>query len=429
MISSIDFCGIEQLVATLQQTLSTSPCVEPAVREILLQVQEQGDAALFALEEKFDHVALDALEVSEQEIADALDRTNPAFLEILQQCKQNIVSYHKRQINTGFVIADQPGIIMGQRVTPLDRVGLYVPGGTACYPSSVLMNALPAKLAGVGQLVMTTPPNPDGSVSPFILAAAHLAGVNRIFKIGGAQAIAALAYGTQTVPCVDKIVGPGNIYVATAKQMVYGKVAIDMIAGPSEILIIADETANPRYVAADLLSQAEHDPLARALLLTTSAALAGKVQTELELQLATLKREAIARQAIDQQGVICVVPSIADAVAVSNAVAPEHLELCVDQPFSVLSSVTHAGSIFLGNYTPEALGDYFAGPNHVLPTGSTARFSSPLSVDDFCKKSSFLSYSRAAIESVGERVATFAEIELLTAHANAVRLRCEEHLS
>lgn len=400
--------------------------VEAAVEEIIAEVHRRGDEALYDYCEKFDRIRPDTLEVSAEEIAGSLNRVDPKFLETLLLAKENIQEFHRHQLHENFVITGPDGTVMGQRYQPIERAGLYVPGGTASYPSTVLMDAVPAKLAGVRQLVMVTPPAPDGSVPDVILAAAHLAGVDRVFRIGGAQAIAALAYGTESVPRVDKIVGPGNIYVAAAKRRVFGQVSIDMIAGPSEILVLADDGANARCVAADMLSQAEHDRLATAVLVTPSERLAKAVEKELERQIPLLPRAEIARESIDVNGKIILCNDLKEAVSVSNLIAPEHLELCVEEPFALLDGITNAGSVFLGHNVPEALGDYLAGPNHTLPTSGTARFSSPLSVDDFVKKSSYLYYSREALKKVCGRVALFARAEGLEAHARSIESRFEE---
>ncbi len=397
--------------------------VEETVSAIIADVRARGDAALKEYTARFDRAELDALAVSEEEMAEAMASVEPRFLAVLREAADRIRAFHSRQVRHDFVITDQPGVVMGQRVIPLARVGLYVPGGTASYPSSVLMNAIPAALAGVDEVIMVTPPGPDGRVNPVILAAASVAGVGRIFKIGGAQAVAALAYGTESVPQVDKIVGPGNAYVAEAKRQVYGRVDIDMIAGPSEILVIADGASDPRAVAADLLSQAEHDRLASAVLVTESTALAEAVQAELERQIPLLPRAEIARVSIDNRGKIIVAESIEEAIAVSNEIAPEHLEICVDNPFDYLPLVRNAGSVFLGRHCPEALGDYYAGPNHTLPTSGTARFSSPLSVDDFVKKSAFTYYTPDALAAVADDVAYFARKEGLEAHARSAEAR------
>lgn len=400
--------------------------VSGLVDEILGEVKAKGDKALYAFTEKFDGVQLSALRVTEEEIDQAVKAMDPDFLVTLEMARDNIEAFHRRQVRNDFVISEREGVILGQKITPISRVGLYVPGGTASYPSSVLMNAVPARLAGVKEIVMVTPPGKDGGVSPVILAAARLAGVSKIFKIGGAQAIGALAYGTESVPRVDKITGPGNLFVATAKSRVFGLVDIDMVAGPSEILVLADGTCNPRYVAADLLSQAEHDALASAVLVTDSRELAEQVQAELEIQLPLLPREKIARASVENRGKIILTQSMKQAVEAANAIAPEHLEVCVDDPFALLGDIKNAGSIFLGKNTPEAMGDYFAGPNHVLPTGGTARFSSPLSVDDFIKKSSFIYYTKEALAEAKDRVADFAMREGLAAHGRSVTVRFEE---
>ncbi|MBQ9806252.1 MAG: histidinol dehydrogenase [Clostridia bacterium] len=391
--------------------------VASIVSGIIENVRKNGDKALLEYSEKFDKVQLSSVEVSKEEIDEAFASVDEAFLDVIKRAAVNIHNFHKRQVRNSFLIEGEDGIVMGQRITPIDRVGLYVPGGTAAYPSSVLMNSIPAKIAGCGMIVMVTPPGKDGKVNPNILAAAKIAGVDRIFKVGGAQAVAALAYGTETVPAVDKIVGPGNAFVAEAKKQVFGKVAIDMIAGPSEILVVADATCDPDVVAADLLSQAEHDKLASAVLVTDSEQLATDVQAALERQIPQLLRAEIARASIDNNGKIIVADSLARVIEIANEIAPEHLELCVDNPFDYLGEIRHAGSVFMGKYCPEALGDYFAGPNHTLPTGGTARFSSPLSVDDFVKKSQYTYYTAKALAKVADDVALFATREGLTAHA------------
>lgn len=400
--------------------------VSGAVREIIETVRANGDRSLYAYAKKFDGAELSSLEVTKSEADEAFSKADPCLVEILAKAAKNIENFHRCQLRSGFVLTGDNGVVLGQKVLPLEKVGVYIPGGTACYPSSVLMNCIPAKLAGVGELVLTTPPLPDGSVSPNIIAAARAAGADRIIKSGGAQAVAALAYGTETVPRVDKIVGPGNIYVAEAKRQVFGQVAIDMIAGPSEILVIADRTGDPVHIAADLLSQAEHDKLASAVLVTDSPALADAVSEELEKQLQKLPRYEIARASIDSNGKIIVTGTLDEAVDIANSLAPEHLELCLDKPFDYLGRVKNAGSIFLGKYCPEALGDYFAGPNHTLPTLGTARFSSPLSVDDFVKKSSFTYYTKEALRGVYADIACFAEHEGLSAHARSVTVRFDE---
>lgn len=401
------------------------PDVSDTVAAIIADVRKRGDTALIEYAKKFDSAALTSLEVTGAERDAALAQVEPAFMDILKEAADNIRAYHQKQIRSGYVMSEKPGVVLGQRVLPLAKAGLYVPGGTACYPSTVLMDAIPAKLAGVGELVMTTPCSKDGTISPNIIAAAEIAGVDRIFKCGGGQAIAALAYGTESVPRVDKIVGPGNVYVAEAKRQVFGKVAIDMIAGPSEILVIADAGGDPAIIAADLLSQAEHDKLATAVLITMSKKLAGEVADELEKQLSALPREAIARPSIENNGKIIIVESIEKAIEISNEIAPEHLELCVSEPFEYLYQINHAGSVFLGRNCPESLGDYFAGTNHTLPTSGTARFSSPLSVDDFVKKSSFMYYSADALDAVGDKIAVFAEKEGLHAHAVSATIRAK----
>ena len=398
--------------------------VEPAVTAIIADVRARGDEALFEYTARFDKAVLTSLEVSPAEIDEAFETVEPEFLDILREAAANIRLFHEKQVRNSFVI-NRDGVVMGQKVTPIERVGLYVPGGTAAYPSTVLMDAIPAKIAGCEQIVITTPPGADGKVNPVILAAAKIAGVDRIFKMGGAQAVAALAYGTQSVPKVDKIVGPGNAYVAEAKKQVFGRVAIDMIAGPSEILVVADATADPRHVAADLLSQAEHDKMASAVLVTDDADFAKAVQAELESQIPLLPRAAIARASIDNNGKIIVADTLMNAIDIANEIAPEHLELCVDNPFDYLDAVKHAGSIFMGKHCPEALGDYFAGPNHTLPTSGTARFSSPLSVDDFVKKSQFTYFTKDALGRVADKVAYFAEKEGLHAHAKSATIRFE----
>ena len=400
--------------------------VEQIVSDIIADVRARGDEALYYYCEKLDHAKLNSLEVTSAEIDEALAAVEPEFLEILREAAANIRAFHEKQVRNSFIINDKEGIVIGQKVIPLEKAGLYVPGGTAAYPSTVLMDSIPAKIAGCGELVITTPPNAEGKVNPVILAAAHVAGVDRIFKLGGAQAIAALAYGTESVPKVDKIVGPGNAFVAEAKKQVYGTVSIDMIAGPSEILVVADGKSNARVVAADLLSQAEHDKLASAVLVTDSEELAQAVSAELERQIPILPRAEIARASIDNNGKIIVADNLMRAIDIANEIAPEHLELCVDNPFDYLDAIRHAGSIFMGRNCPEALGDYFAGPNHTLPTSGTARFSSPLSVDDFVKKTQYTYYTRDALAKVADKVAYFAEKEGLSAHARSATARLEE---
>ena len=400
--------------------------VQGIVADIIADVRRRGDAALKDYALKFDKVALDSLEVSPGEFDAAFDAVEPEFIDVLHTAAANIRQFHEKQVRNSFIITEREGVVMGQKVIPLDRVGLYVPGGTAAYPSTVLMDAIPAKLAGCGEIVITTPPGKDGSVNPAILAAAKVAGVDRVFKVGGAQAVAALAYGTGTVPCVDKIVGPGNAFVAEAKKQVFGRVAIDMIAGPSEILIVADRHSDPRHVAADLLSQAEHDKLASAVLVTDDMALAEAVRDEVERQVRLLPRVEIASASIDKNGKIIVADTLDRVIDIANALAPEHLELCVDNPFDYLDRIRHAGSIFMGRNCPEALGDSLAGPHHTLPTGGTARFYSPLSVDDFVKKSQYTYFTRDALERVKDKVARFAEKEGLSGHARSVLSRFEE---
>ena len=407
----------------LNRDIRAEADVEATVDAIIADVRARGDAALIEYAAKFDHADV---RVSQAEIEEAfaeLEKTDPEFITTLKMAAENIRHFHEQQLHKNFVVNDKPGIVLGQKYTPIQRAGVYVPGGTAAYPSTVLMDVIPAKVAGVGQIVMTTPAGRDGKVNPAILAAAVIAGIDLIFKTGGAQAVAALAYGTESVPAVDKIVGPGNIYVATAKRKVFGKVGIDMIAGPSEILVLADGTCNPAWVAADLLSQAEHDKLASPVLVTDSWDLAKAVQAELEVQIPQLPRAAIARASVDTNGKIIVTDDMNKAIEAVNIIAPEHLEICVDDPFAVLNSVQNAGSIFLGKNVPEALGDYFAGPNHVLPTSGTARFFSPLSVDSFVKKSSFIYYTEDALMQAKEDVIKLAETEGLTAHANSIRVR------
>ena len=400
--------------------------VETVVAEIIANVRKKGDAALYEYCEKFDKAKLTSLQVTKEEIDEAVASVEPKFLEILQKAAENIRSFHSRQVRNSFVISENRGVVVGQKIIPVDRAGLYVPGGTAAYPSTVLMDSIPAKIAGVPEVVMVTPPNAEGKVNPVILAAASIAGVDKIFKVGGAQAIAALAYGTESIPKVDKIVGPGNAFVAEAKKQVFGQVSIDMIAGPSEILIVADGASNPKHLAADLLSQAEHDKMASAVLVTDSADLAEAVQAELEVQIPLLERAEIARASIDSNGKIIVAEDLMQAIEIANEIAPEHLELCVDNPFDYLDAIRHAGSIFMGRNCPEALGDYFAGPNHTLPTSGTAKFSSPLGVDDFIKKTQFTYYTRDALAAVAEDVAYFARQEGLTAHARSAVIRTEE---
>ena len=427
MIAIIKYQG-EPAQELLNRAEEEQADVQAAVSRVLEVVKNGGDEAVLDFCEKFDGVRPESLLVTEAEIEAAFASVDGELLQTMRLAAENIQRFHAKQKTAGFIDTEVEGVVTGQRVLPLEKVGLYVPGGTARYPSSVLMNAIPAKLAGVKEIVMTTPPDKNGNVPAVILAAARLAGVKTIVKLGGAQAVAALAYGTQSVPKVDKVVGPGNIYVATAKQLCYarGLIDIDMIAGPSEILIIADGKSNPSYVAADLLSQAEHDKLASSWLVTDSPALAQAVQAELERQLALLTREEIARFSIERNGRIIVVEDMDAAVKVANEIAPEHLEICTDDPFGLLPLIKNAGSVFLGRYTPESLGDYLAGPNHTLPTSGTARYSSPLGVEDFCKRSSYIYYTKEAFEKVAADVRRFAMHEELTAHANAAVVRVEE---
>ncbi|MFB8625696.1 histidinol dehydrogenase [Enterococcus casseliflavus] len=413
---------IETIVARKQ---SETKDVSTVVAQIIARVQQQGDQALFQLIEEIDQVTLSSLTVSLEEVETAVQAVSPELLEVMEQAKENILAFHQKQVQQGFVLTKENGVVMGQRVLPLAKVGVYVPGGTAAYPSTVLMDVLPAKIAGVKKIVMITPTDSRGKVPGAILAAASVAGVDEIYKVGGAHGVAALAYGTETIPKVDKIVGPGNIYVATAKKMVYGEVDIDMIAGPSDVLIIADASANPRWLAADLLAQAEHDILAQAILVTTEAALIEQVQVELDLQLKELPRKDIAAAALESSGKLILVNDLTEALTIANQIAPEHLELAVADPFALLGQVENAGSVFLGHHTPEVLGDYFAGPNHTLPTEGTARFYSPLSVDDFIKKSSYLYYPEAAMKAAGPAVALFAETEDLIGHARSINVRRE----
>lgn len=412
----------EDIFARTEPTVN----VEAAVSEIIENVKQNGDKALYEYTEKFDKAKLSSLLVSREEIDEAVASVEPEFLEILKKAAKNITKFHEKQKRTSFIINDEKGIVIGQKIIPVDRAGLYVPGGTAAYPSTVLMDSIPAKIAGVREVFMVTPPSADGKVNPVILAAAQVAGIDKIFKVGGAHAIAALAYGTESIPKVDKIVGPGNAYVAEAKKQVFGKVSIDMIAGPSEILIVADKKTNPRHAAADLLSQAEHDRMASAVLVTDSISLAKAVSDELEKQIPLLERAEIARESIDNNGKIIVADDLFSAIDIANEIAPEHLELLVDNPFDYLDSIRHAGSVFMGRNCPEALGDYFAGPNHTLPTSGTAKFSSPLSVDDFIKKTQYTYYTEEALAKVAHDVGYFATKEGLTAHAKSAVIRSEE---
>ena len=426
MIKTIEYSENLNLEKELARSQFSYDDVNETVENILKDVKKRGDKALFEYTKKFDKVNLKTLEVSEEEIQKAFDTIDKELLEVIKYSHDNIKLFHERQVRNNFIVKKENGVSLGQIINPIEKVGLYVPGGTAAYPSTVLMNAVPAKIAGCKEIIMVTPPTSDGTILPSLLVAAKIAGVDRIFKVGGAQSIAALSYGTESIPKVHKIVGPGNIYVAMAKKMVYGEVSIDMIAGPSEVLIIADDSANPVHVAADLLSQAEHDKLAASILVTTSKELAKNVAEQLEIQLKELEREEIARVSIETQGRIIVTKTIDEAIKISNEIAPEHLELAVSNPFELLTRVKNAGSIFMGHNTPEPLGDYLAGPNHTLPTSGTAKFSSPLSVDDFIKKSSFIYYSKEGLEEVKDKVIKFAESEGLTAHARSVSKRFEK---
>ena len=401
---------------------------ETTVQAIVEDVRSRRDQAVFAYTENFDKVRLDpsSIRVTGREIEEAYAQVDPELLTVMRHSMENIRRYHEKQKRDSWFESKPDGTILGQKVTPLASVGVYVPGGKAAYPSSVLMNIIPAEVAGVSRIVMVTPPGRDGKVNPVTLVAAHLAGATEVYKVGGAQAVAALAFGTESIPRVDKIVGPGNIFVALAKKAVYGHVSIDSIAGPSEILVLADDSANPRYVAADLLSQAEHDELASAILVTTSMDLAHKVSAEVDGFVKTLSRREILEKSLENYGYILVADSMADAISVANEIASEHLEIVTRNPFEVMTKIRNAGAIFLGEYSSEPLGDYFAGPNHVLPTNGTARFFSPLGVDDYIKKSSIIYYSREALEAVHGEIERFAEAEHLTAHANSIRVRFEE---
>lgn len=423
----------EETKSSLSETLSKrSPnaygAFEKQVGEILLAVKERDDAAVIAYTNQYDGASLtkEQLAVTEEEIKEAYAQVDQGLLCVMQRALKSIRAYHEKQLKTSWFDSSADGVILGQKLTALDAVGVYVPGGKAAYPSSVFMNVIPAKVAGVGKIVMTTPPGADGKIAPFTLVAAREAGVDQIYKAGGAQAIGALAFGTETIPKVDKIVGPGNIYVALAKKAVFGHVSIDSIAGPSEILVLADETANPRFVAADLLSQAEHDEMASAILITTSETLAGEVAKEVKTLAQTLQRREIIERSLENYGCIFVADTMEAAIAAANEIASEHLEILTKNPFEVMTKIRHAGAIFLGEYASEPLGDYLAGPNHVLPTNGTAKFFSPLGVDDFVKKSSIISYSREALEAVSKDIIQFAECERLTAHANSIRVRFEQ---
>ena len=424
MIKILKYCEVnnEEIFARQNDTDN----VEKIVSDIISDVKNNGDKALFKYAKEFDKATLASLEVSKDEIESAFKTVDKEFIRILERAAENIREFHSKQVRNSYIISDKNGVVTGQKITPIDKVGLYVPGGTAAYPSTVLMDSIPAKIAGCKEIVMVSPPNNNGESNPVILAAASVAGVDKIFKVGGAQAVAALSYGTESIPKVDKIVGPGNKFVAEAKKQVFGQVSIDMIAGPSEILIIADEKTNPKYAAADLLSQAEHDKMASAVLVTNSYELAENVSREIEKQIPMLDRADIARASIDNNGKIIVVDNLRKAIEISNEIAPEHLEICVDNPFDYLDEIKHAGSIFMGRNCPEALGDYMAGPNHTLPTSGTARFSSPLSVDDFVKKSQYTYYTKDALKDIAYDVEYFAKKEGLTAHAKSAVIRLEE---
>ncbi len=423
MIKILDYSKLKEDIFKREETNFN---VEDIVKDILADVSKNGDKALIYYAEKFDKCKLENLLVTEEEFKEAFSLVDDEFVEILKKASENIREFHTKQLRKGFEIKKQNGVIIGQKITPIERVGLYVPGGTAVYPSTVLMDSIPAKIAGCKEICITTPPNSDGKINPNILVASKIAGVDKVYKVGGAGAIGALAYGTETIKKVDKIVGPGNAFVAEAKRQVFGKVNIDMIAGPSEILVIADGKSNPKHVASDLLSQAEHDKMASAVLVTDSNELAIKVQEEIEKQLENLSRKDIARVSIDTNGKIIVAKNLEEVISVSNKIAPEHLEIMVDNPFDYLDKITNAGSIFMGRYCPEALGDYYAGPNHTLPTSGTARFSSPLSVDDFIKKTQYTYYTEEALKEVYNDVVYFANKEGLEAHGNSAKVRFED---
>lgn len=428
-ITVADGTAEKELLRNLRQRSGeTDKKVTAAVTEILDNVRARGDAAVKEYTIKFDGRCPEQLEVTRQQMKEAVAKADPRFVQALRNAMENIRAFHSRQKQQSFIDAQPNGVLMGQRIRGLKRVGLYVPGGTAAYPSSVLMNAIPAKIAGVEEVIMVTPPLKDGTANPDILVAAALAGVDRIFLMGGAQAVGALAYGTETIPKVDKIVGPGNIYVATAKRILYGVVDIDMIAGPSEILVMADGTANPKFLAADLMSQAEHDVLASSILLTTDQAIAEATLVELEKQMATLSRREIIEQSLRNYGAMIVCRSVDEMVDLANELAPEHLEVMMENPMAYLGRLDNAGSVFLGQYAPEPLGDYYAGPNHVLPTSGTARFFSPLGVDSFIKKSSYIYYTEAALQAAHDDIVCIAEREQLTAHANSIKVRFEREV-
>ena len=423
MIKTINYKECKSLDDILLRSQFSHDDINEKVKAILEDVKQNGDNALKKYAKMFDNAEIDNLEVTQEEIDEAYKNTDEKFKETLKLAYNNIEKFHKKQLRNSYITNEEDGIVMGQIINPIEKVGVYIPGGTAVYPSSLLMNVVPAKVAGVNEIVLVSPPNKEGKINSNILAAAKVAGVNRVFKIGGAQAIAALSYGTESIPKVYKIVGPGNIYVAMAKRLVFGEVSIDMVAGPSEVLIIADETASPIHIAADMLAQAEHDKLASSILITTSKEIAEKTKEELYKQLEKLSRKDIAMESIENNGRIIITETIDEAIYISNEIAPEHLEISIKDPFSVLSKVKNAGSIFLGDYTPEALGDYLSGANHVIPTSGTAKFASPLSVDDFIKKSYITYYTKDALEKVKDNVINFAEHESLEAHANSVRIR------
>ncbi|TVP94929.1 MAG: histidinol dehydrogenase [Acholeplasmatales bacterium] len=424
MIQTIDMMQHpERLEALLKRASLDQPEAEQVVRTIIETVKRDGDAALLKYTKQFDGIDLTEMKVPEAAFDEAIERLDPLVLQALETARDNIRAYHEKQIVKPFTMSPQPGVLLGQLIRPIDAVGIYVPGGTAPLPSTLLMAAVPAGLAGVGQIVVVTPPNRHGQIDDAVLAAARLTGVHAVYKVGGAQAIAALAYGTESVPKVDKIVGPGNLYVTLAKKHVFGIVGIDMIAGPSEIVVLADDTANPDYVAADLLSQAEHDTRAGAWLVTPSKSLAKAVEESLKKQLATLSRQTIAAEALNTFGALIVTETLDEAIALTNRIAPEHLEIMTEDPIRLYPKITHAGAIFLGPYAPEPLGDYFAGPNHTLPTSGTARFASPLSTADFCKRMSLIKYDQAALDAASDAIIRLAEIEGLDAHAAAIRIR------
>lgn len=423
MIKVINYKECKSLDDILLRSQFSHDDVNEKVKAILEDVKQNGDNALKKYSKMFDNAEIETLEVTEKEIEEAYNRVDDKFKETLKLAYNNIEKFHKKQLRNSYITNEEDGIVMGQIINPIEKVGVYIPGGTAVYPSTVLMNVISAKVAGVNEIILVSPPNKEGKINDNILAAAKIAGVNRVFKTGGAQAIAALSYGTESIPKVYKIVGPGNIYVAMAKRLVYGEVSIDMVAGPSEVLIIADETANHIHIASDMLAQAEHDKLASSILVTTSKEIAEKTKEELYKQLEKLSRKDIAMESIENNGRIIITDTVDEAIYISNEIAPEHLEISIKEPFSVLSKIKNAGSIFLGDYTPEALGDYLSGANHVIPTSGTAKFASPLSVDDFIKKSYITYYTKDALSKVKDNIINFAEHESLEAHANSVKVR------